>query len=253
METSDILGLTEAAKLMEALGICKAFGPRGNVNGPNCQRFGHRDNASGRWWWSVSELVAEARRRGAAEELIESVQIQLGNSVNTVLAESKSPEADADGVEKPWFWEGIVQSAVVEYLRRAGYQIRSFANTASRQQGKDVIAVAPTGKTLWISAKGYPVGSAKTPAPTQARHWFADALFDLILWHGEDDSVSLGLALPKQETYRKLVARTDWFLSTVRNCIYWVDQDGSVIDENCYPAISERRNGPSPAPILGEK
>jgi len=155
---------------------------------------------------------------------------------DAVIAESNSPGLSAGTAEKPWFWEGHVQSAVVDYLRGAGYQIKSFANTASKEQGKDVIAVAPSGEMLWISAKGYPVGTIKTSPHTQARHWFAQALFDLILLHGEDPSVSLALALPQKETYRRLVSRASWFLSTVRNCIYWVDQAGTVTVENCSQA-----------------
>ncbi len=135
--------------------------------------------------------------------------------------------------ERPWFWEGHVQSVVVDHLQSRGYQIRSVANTATRERGKDVIAVAPSGQTLWISAKGYPVGTAKTNPRTQARHWFAHALFDLILWHGEDVTIALGLALPQKETYRKLANRVGWFLSSTRNCIYWVAEDGVVTVENC--------------------
>jgi hypothetical protein len=143
------------------------------------------------------------------------------------------PDFGTEVAERPWFWEGHVQAAVVGYLRGAGFQIKSFADTASKQQGKDVIAVAPSGETLWISVKGYPVGTIKTNPHTQARHWFAHALFDLILWRGEDSSVSLALALPQKDTYRKLASRANWFLATTRNCIYWVDQEGTVTMENC--------------------
>ena len=136
-----------------------------------------------------------------------------------------------DVVERPWFWEGHVQSKVIHFLQSHGYQIKSAANTATKEQGKDVIAVAPSGQTLWISAKGYPVGTIKTNPRTQARHWFAHALFDLILWRGEDSGVSLGLGLPQKETYRRLAGRASWFLSCTRSCIYWVSEDGSVIAE----------------------
>lgn len=135
--------------------------------------------------------------------------------------------------EKPWFWEGHVQSAVIHYFQSRGYQIKSAANTATKEPGKDVIAVSPSGETLWISAKGYPAGTIKTNPRTQARHWFAHALFDLILWRGEDSGVALGLALPHKETYRRLASRVSWFLSHTRNCIYWVSEDGSVIAEDC--------------------
>lgn len=71
-------------------------------------------------------------------------------------------------------------------------------------EGKDIVAIAPSGQKLWISAKGYPVGTVKTNPRTQARHWFAHALFDLLLWHGEETSIAIGLALPEYQTYRSL-------------------------------------------------
>ncbi len=148
------------------------------------------------------------------------------------LQGNNSRKLEAFEGERPWFWEGRVQAAVVDYLRRSRYQIKSFVDTASKQQGKDVIAIAPSGDTLWISAKGYPTGTIRTQPQTQARHWFAHALFDLVLWHGEDPCASLGLALPMKETYRRLAGRAHWFLAVTRSCIYWVDEDGSVVVEN---------------------
>lgn len=107
---------------------------------------------------------------------------------------------------------GNVQDRVVEHVQNLGYRVLSVANTATKQQGKDVIATSPSGRTLWISAKGYPVGTLKTNRRTQAQHWFAHALFDLVLWHGEDASVVLALALPEHTTYRNLANRQDGFL-----------------------------------------
>jgi hypothetical protein len=165
------------------------------------------------------------------------VQGKIRNFLNAdaplgeTIAHQSTLTLEVDG--RPWFWEGHVQSAVVDHLQNLGYQIRSVANTATKERGKDVIAVDPSGQTFWISAKGYPVGTVKTNPRTQARHWFAHALFDLILWHGEDATVALGLALPQKETYRKLVSRVSWFLSRTRNCIYWVAEDGAVTVENC--------------------
>jgi hypothetical protein len=96
-----------------------------------------------------------------------------------------------------------------------------------------VVAVAPTCHTIWISAKGFPVGTVKTNPQTQARHWFAHALFDLILWRGEDISVTLALALPKHGTYLKLANRVNWCLSSIGNSIYWADEDSRIKVENC--------------------
>ena len=39
-----------------------------------------------------------------------------------------------------WFWEGNIQSKVIMYLAWLNFQIRSVADTASRQQGIDIVA-----------------------------------------------------------------------------------------------------------------
>jgi hypothetical protein len=145
--------------------------------------------------------------------------------------------AAADVAERPWCWEGNVQAAVVRYLSSVGYQIEFEANTALRQQGKDIIALAPSGDTLWVSAKGYPAGTVRTNPRTQARHWFSHALFDLILWHGEEQSKALALAFPEQTTYRNLAKRAAWFLASLGACIYWVDEDGNVAADNFDRAV----------------
>jgi len=140
----------------------------------------------------------------------------------TLLAPGRMPE------ERSWFWEGNVQARVVEYITRLGYNVAFAADTASKQQGKDVIANSPSGKTLWISAKGYPAGTVKTNPRTQARHWFSQALFDLVLWHSENASVELALAFPNQITYRNLAVRVKWLLEYLGAGIYWVDESGEV-------------------------
>lgn len=133
-----------------------------------------------------------------------------------------------DAAERPWYWEGSVQGAVVKHLVSTGYRIISVADTATKQQGKDIVAVAPSGETLWVSAKGFPMGTIRTNPRNQARHWFGHALFDLILSHGEDASKVLALALPEKKTYQNLAHRTSWFLVMLGACIYWVREDGSV-------------------------
>jgi hypothetical protein len=142
-----------------------------------------------------------------------------------------------DCTEQPWYWEGNVQSAVVRQLESAGYQISFAANTATKEQGKDIIAISPSGTILWISAKGFPRGTVKTNARTQARHWFSHALFDLVLWRGEHHLNGLGLAFPEQPTYRRLVSRIHWFLETAGASIFWVAEDGSVTVQ-AWPLIS---------------
>ena len=133
--------------------------------------------------------------------------------------------------ERPWYWEGNVQAAVVRQIDGLGYRIQSTADTASKQQGKDVVAIAPSGQKLWISVKGYPRGTPRTNPRTQARHWFAHAIFDLVLWHGEDPSVTMALAFPDQKTYRNLAARIQWLFAALNASIFWVTDDGRVVQQ----------------------
>jgi hypothetical protein len=126
---------------------------------------------------------------------------------------------------RPWFWEGSVQSRVVNYLVRNNHTIRSVADTASRTSGKDIIALTPDGKELWISVKGYPEKSPNT----QARHWFSGAIFDLIMYHGENPEVKLGIAVPDGfVTYANLLPRIRWLKESMPFLVYWVHEDGSV-------------------------
>lgn len=132
------------------------------------------------------------------------------------------------GAERPWNWEGNVQARVVTYLREKGYSIVSTADTATKQQGKDIVAADPHGCRLWVSANGYPIGTLRTNPRTQARHWFAHALFDLVLWHNEDSSLALGLALPEETTYLRLTDRSRWFFNALNARIFWVREPGGV-------------------------
>lgn len=164
---------------------------------------------------------------------------KIRNFLNSGATLLQSPSnQDSARAERPWFWEGNVQADVVLYLERLGYRISFVANTAIKQQGKDIIAFAPSGQTLWVSAKGYPAGTVKTNPRTQARHWFSHALFDLILWHGQDISVGLALALPDQATYRNLAARASWFLRDLNACIFWVSENGIVTPQEPHAAAA---------------
>jgi hypothetical protein len=81
------------------------------------------------------------------------------------------------------------------------------------------------GNELWISVKGYPEKSHHV----QARHWFSGALFDLILYHGENPKARLGIALPDDfTTYENLVPRIKWLKESMPFQIYWVNESGSV-------------------------
>ena len=118
-----------------------------------------------------------------------------------------------------------MQSQIVAYLAAKGYQILQVANTEKRSPGKDISARTPDGKILWISVKGWPERSSNT----QARHWFSQALFDMILYREEEADAELAIGLPAGfPTYANLWERVQWFRKVLPLVAFWVQKDGSV-------------------------
>ncbi len=126
-----------------------------------------------------------------------------------------------------WFWEGNVQSKVINFLVSQKYHIRSVADTASHQTGIDIIA-EKNGKKLWVSVKGYPRGTEKTNASTQSRHWFIHAIFDIIEYRERDKEAFLAVAFPDFPSYRNLAKKITWLKSAAKFVYIWVKEDGSV-------------------------
>ena len=142
------------------------------------------------------------------------------------LSPSKTRREQTTG--HPWYWEGNVQRRIVEHLEASGYAIVRAADTGSRESGKDIEARSVDGRTLWLSVKGYPEKSSNT----QARHWFAETLFDLILYREQDSAVELGIGLPDDhKTYINLSKRVGWFKQLVPFRFYWVSESGVVRTE----------------------
>lgn len=140
------------------------------------------------------------------------------------------PSTSLRDAVKPWHWEGHVQQRLCDWLRTQAYEIVSTSDTAARNQGVDIIA-RRGNEELWISVKGFPVATPRTPPALQARHWFAGALFDVILYRGESRA-RLAIALPDGfTTYKTLARRTSWLRSTTPFSIFWVSPNGEIIEE----------------------
>jgi hypothetical protein len=102
------LGLTKAAKMLDKLGICKAYNDRGGINGPNCYRFGHKEASEKRWHWELNELISEARTRGtASDEAIRKVLSELENSGTERITRSKKSPTRSGLLKQ--FWEIVPQ------------------------------------------------------------------------------------------------------------------------------------------------
>lgn len=128
---------------------------------------------------------------------------------------------------RPWFWEGNVQARVAAQLQRQGYKILFAADTASKETGRDIEAEDPGG-LLWVTVKGYPVGTLKTQPSTQAGHWFKQAVFDLLVWRGESEDVKIAIALPDYPRYRRLAQKIAWLQPVVRFSYFWAHEDGTI-------------------------
>ncbi len=129
-----------------------------------------------------------------------------------------------------WFWEGNIQSKVITSLAMQGYHIRSVADTASHQQGIDIVA-EKDGKPLWVSVKGYPQGTDKTNPSLQAGHWFKQAIFDIIEYRERDRNVSLAIALPDFPRYRSMAQKITWIKPVANFSYFWVNENGEVVVE----------------------
>jgi len=112
-------------------------------------------------------------------------------------------------------------------LAAQNYRIRSVADTLRRQQGIDIIAER-NGAPLWVSVKGYPVGTPRTNPSTQAGHWFKQAIFDVLSYRGQDTSVSLGVGLPDYRRYRALSNKIEWLRPVADFRYFWVKESGEV-------------------------
>lgn len=126
-----------------------------------------------------------------------------------------------------WFWEGNVQEKVVTYLAMQNYRIISQADTASQQQGIDIVAER-NGIILWVSVKGYPKGTARTNPSVQAAHWFKQVIFDMIEYREQDKEVLLAVALPDYRRHHSLAEKISWFKPVAKFSYFWVNENGDV-------------------------
>jgi hypothetical protein len=153
----------------------------------------------------------------------------MGKDIAIVSPAVSIPQAIENDLPKSayWFWEGNVQSEVINYLEALSYQIHSFADTATYQRGIDIVA-EKDGKTLWVSVKGYPRGTAKTNPLVQAGHWFKQAIFDMIEYRERDQHALLAVALPDYPRYHALAQKITWLKPVANFSYFWVKENGEV-------------------------
>ncbi len=160
-------------------------------------------------------------------------QINFPLPVEKLPANSRSPASQVSD-DHTWHWEGHVQDSLLDYLRGQGWTIVSFADTASHERGKDIVASSLDGEEMWVSVKGYPESrpGKRTSPSTQARHWFSMAIFDMVQYRQENVHVQLALAFPNGFTaYLNYIKRVQWLKEATPFKVYWVAENGTVIVE----------------------
>lgn len=150
----------------------------------------------------------------------------VGNNIQSLLLVESHLETKPAKFEY-WFWEGNVQTKVVEYLRAQGYQNISEVDTASHQRGIDIKA-EQSGISLWVTVKGYPIGTKKTNPSVQAAHWFKHAIFNIVQYRERDKEVLLAVALPDKTRYQDLAKKITWFKPIAKFSYFWVRENGEV-------------------------
>jgi biotin operon repressor len=181
---------------------------------------------------SVNQKCAELKREGVLErdksECPRCRRYKLVNLLGPSVPESVAGAPERDGASKPWYWEGEVQARIVEHLRRRGFREIRSADTSSREAGIDIEAVAPEGRKLWVTVKGWPERSSNV----QARHWFAGAVLDVVLHRERSRDAELAIGIPDGfATYRNLARRLTWLKGVAPFTFFWVLESGDVREE----------------------
>jgi Holliday junction resolvase-like predicted endonuclease len=213
------------------------------------------------WWANDSKVEAQAWRAAGwhvdtvdqrNERVVFAIGRLGGSHLDAIQASQSAPTVnpeptgavepagaaptDTKAVGRP---EAHVQAQIVEHLSRDGWSIVQVANTASREQGIDIIATKE-GRTLAIEVKGWP-GTAyadprrahetKPTAPVlQARHWFSHAVLAALLMTNDHQDYEIAIGLPDMPTYRTLHGRIARSLQTLRVKVLFVDSSGNVQD-----------------------
>jgi len=138
-----------------------------------------------------------------------------------------------------WSWatEAEVQRRVAEWLQSQGWRVVKEAR--GQAKGPDLV-LERSGETLVVEVKGYPGkryvrgakrGKKKPTAPyNQMRHYFAEAIADLLDRKENYPSARLALAFPAATTYRNRAKRLRWALDRLGVEIFWVSGEGVATD-----------------------
>jgi hypothetical protein len=207
-----------------------------------------------RAWWGNNQAMPQALAWQQAGFVVETVNLTAEHVVfvrGRAQRRSSGPPVITRRVDQPPgsiagpsagaveddHTEAAVQARLVAYLVRRGWRVHRVADTASREQGVDI--VANDGRRTWaIEVKGYPSHRYADPRredqikPTnpsvQARHWYAAAVLKAILTRDEHPEYQIAIAFPDMPTYRSLHRRTRRSLNDLTMVTFFIAPDGDV-------------------------
>ena len=97
--------------------------------------------------------VNQRCRELASAGLIVRRQEEDGIRNYFVASPAQKPQVAATVIsDRPWFWEGNVQAAVVRHLVKEGFDVVRVADTSSREHGKDIV-VARTAESSGLASR----------------------------------------------------------------------------------------------------
>ncbi len=140
-----------------------------------------------------------------------------------------------------WFWEGNVQHKIIEYMESfEHFKILKVADCRTKKRGPDILAVRDT-VIRYVEVKGYPSirytrdfpggkkgEIKKTQSGTQARHWFSEALLNVILAKCKDNNLEIALGFPNKQVYLNLLNRINWLRENMNIISYIVNENDGV-------------------------
>lgn len=150
--------------------------------------------------------------------------------------------------EREWFWEGNVQTRIVQHLEQQGWTVEHMADTASNARGDDIRA-RRDGDVLRVEVKGWPSEDYANPSrasekkrtrpSTQAGHWYSQALLRVIRDLGKHPNDLTAIGVPDWQRFRRLLDDTQAPLEYLGVGVFFVPEEGPVEE-----AIAPRRFRP---------
>lgn len=211
--------------------------------------FDHRE------WWANSRSHTQANSwldagwRVNAVELGESVTFHRIENEEDHIVEGYEYDPNWD-YSQEWFYEGNVTKKIADYMEKVeDFTIHTDLSLGIYRRGPDI--KANKGSSIWrIEVKGYPsnkyvrdsLGGKKgelkkrTRPNSQARHWFSEALFQVLYAKSKNPQLEIGLGFTNHDVYLTFLKEMQMVREAFHIHTYIVHPDNIVI---CYKPSDE--------------